>query len=210
MRHILDAIVNNGQREHNGKEYILDLLFSVITEFKPIRGLVKKEIDGQLFVDVDSISDEVSDRLGLYRSSIYNFRDEGEVLPKTTADTQEDTLDEGPATAETPPGERCFFAEIDVQNAIALAKQHESHFEDYFIDREVIARKAMTLSILRKIGQDLSDKLYLETVFKLLKENKIDCDLPLDSIQKFYRKLKWYCRTGFFDGCINIENNPNI
>ncbi len=208
MEKILRRIVAFGRKEINGHQCISELLFNVLTNYQEFAGFEKLQVNERQFIKVDSIPDDILGNLGLFRQ-IPSFSTES-FDRKFKKEYGADFSSLPPLDPESFKQKEGHLAEWDIDHAVAKAKSYEHEFIDHFIGATEIGRKSMTLSVLREITPYMSDMKYLKTVFKILKDKNIECEFPLEEFKEFYFKLKWFCRVGFVNGCININKNPSL
>jgi hypothetical protein len=201
MYQLLNRIMTKGKKVVNERKYISELLFRILTDYKEFDNLTRLKIQDVQYIDIDSIPQETLDSLGLLKP-----------LPTFSTEACDRKLTVEYITPQPLelPKQRDGLAESDIDRAIAKAKTFEHEFIDHFIDARQIEIKALTLSVLQEIKPFMSDKNYLKSVFTVLNERNIECELPLGHFKKFYLKLKWFCRVGFVNGCININKNPYL
>lgn len=206
MEKLLTQIIGHGRKRRDDCEYISELLFNILVEFEDVPGLVKVQLNNEHFIDVKSIPDEIRDEMGLFISfQLSSLKAMDEKYMREGIDVK--AL---PNIAPSVKKDDDPFAESDVRRALKEAKNCEHEFIDYFVDQQEIKKKSITLSLLKTVVPNRLNKKYLMTVFKILKKDNVECEFPLDRFDHFYRKLKWFSKVGWANGCISTDYNPTI
>src|SRR5258705_13655761 len=121
MEELLFRIMTIGMKERDGRQFISELLFNVLTGFQEFSGLAKFQIKNVQYIEVDSIPDEIRDTLGLFRPLPTFSNESWERKFKEEFGVDFNTLPPPPPIEKKEGSD----AEWDIDHAIARAKNYK-------------------------------------------------------------------------------------
>lgn len=193
MKDLLNEIIQANQIVIERKIYISKNFFQFLYDREFNLSIEIVSYNELELIEIGAIPEDIRDDLGLYKSRIF-------------LDQQENLNSEISCTNNS----KNLLAEMDISNALINSKKYMHEFVDFFIDSNDIEQRSLTLSILMEMRKSKwEDKLYLNEVYKILKERKIQSCLVVESFEEFYSNLMWFKRIGFVNGLIRKDYNFN-
>lgn len=202
---LIERIIKANLCVHEGKLFIRRHCVYILTKsIIPVNSCVLLEKDGQEYLEVEHLPEATYRQLGFLFDVAFLTRE-------LTDRKDESDVEKALRIFESEQAKEASlveFLKLDFEDVIRDPSHFEPTYLDFKFPPEVARRKALTHGLLLYIFSFIKKCNRYDEAFKLLIELKPDCELPLDSLKKFYKQVKLLSRTGLPHGLLFKEKPP--